>query len=102
MRRLVYLDSALDDLDSIMEYIATESRSLEIGLRLTDALRAQCATLARLPGTLGRPRPELQPGIRSFPIQGHVIFFRYEAEALHIINILHGHRDIDGFFGDAP
>lgn len=102
MRRLIYLDSALDDLDRILGYIATQSQSLDVAWRFTQALRGQCAKLASLPGTLGRPRPELQPGLRSFAIQGHVIFFRYRDDALEIVNLLHGHRDIDSFFGEPP
>jgi toxin ParE1/3/4 len=61
-------------------------------------LRRQCARLAALPGTLGRPRPELRPDIRSFPCRGYIIFFRYEAETLEVVNLLEGHRDFPGLF----
>ena len=100
MRRLVYLDAALDDLDSIFRYIASSSTSIEVGQRFVGLLRQQCAKLASLPGTLGRPRDELRPHIRSFAYKGYVIFFRYQADTFEVINVLEGHRDIIGYFQD--
>ena len=55
--------------------------------------------LASLPGTLGRPRPALRPDIRSFPFKGYVIFFRYEGDAMEVVNVLEGHRDVPSHFG---
>jgi hypothetical protein len=55
-----------------------------------DALRQQCRRLASLPGTLGHPRPELRPDIRSFAFKNYVIFFRYEGDTLEVVNILEG------------
>jgi plasmid stabilization system protein ParE len=98
MRRLVLLDSAVDDLRSILGYITRESGSRATARTFVDALRAHCRKLARLPGTLGRARPELRPDIRSTPYRGYVIFFRYAADRLEIVNILEGHRDTGDFF----
>jgi toxin ParE1/3/4 len=50
---------------------------------------------------LGRARPELRPDIRSFAFKGHVIFFRYAPGVLEVVNILEGHRDIEGHFADG-
>jgi toxin ParE1/3/4 len=63
-------------------------------------LRRQCRQLAELPGTLGRARPELSPQIRSLAFQGYVVFFLYETDAVQIVNILEGHRDIVAHFED--
>ena len=65
-------------------------------------LRQQCKKLALLPGTLGRARPELGQGLRSFAIRGYIIFFRYEANTLVVINIVEGHRDMHALFTDDP
>lgn len=100
MRRLVYLDAALDDLDGIFRYVARSSTNVEVGLRFVALLRRQCENLASLPGTMGRPRPELRPDIRSFAIKGYVIFFRVREDTFEVINILEGHRDIIGHFRD--
>ena len=63
-------------------------------------LRAQCHKLAALQATVGRARPDLRADIRSFPYKGYVIFFRYHAGRFEVVNILEGHRDVEGFFGD--
>jgi toxin ParE1/3/4 len=99
MRRLIYLQAARRDLMAILEHIAREARDVEAGLRFTAILRQQCARLAALPGTLGTARPELRSELRSFPCRGYVIFFRYRDDAVEVVNILHGHRDVIGYFG---
>jgi len=102
VRRLVYLAAAQRDLLSIMEYIARESGSLATARRFTDELRSHCRKLAGLSSTLGRARPELASGVRSSPFRGYVVFFRYRASTLEIVNILEGHRDVSLHFGDEP
>jgi toxin ParE1/3/4 len=102
VRQLVYLVSARRDLADILDYVTRASGSLTTGRRFVDVLRQQCRTLASLPGTIGRPRPELHPGIRSFAIKNYVIFFRYEVETVVIVDVLEGHRDIVTYFRDDP
>ena len=102
MRQLVYLAAARRDLADILEYITRESGSLTVGRGFVDLLRMQCRKLASLPVTLGRPRPELRPDIRSFPFKGYLIFFRYNGDRFEVVNVLEGHRDIDAYFhGDT-
>jgi toxin ParE1/3/4 len=100
VRQLVYLASARRDFSGILDYITRESGSLAIGRGFVDVLRNQCKKLASLPGTLGRPRPELRPDIRSFAFKGYVIFFRYQGEVFEVVNVLEGHRDIITYFRD--
>lgn len=102
MRQLILLDSALADFVAILDYIARESGSRIIGRRFVNRLRDQCKKLASLPGTLGRLRPELQPGLRSFAFKGYVIFFRYEGDTFEVVNVLEGHRDIVAYFRNDP
>ena len=102
MRRLILLNSALADFASILDYIARESGSRVIGRRFVNSLLDQCKKLASLPGTLGRLRPELQAGLRSFAFKGYVIFFRYENDTFEVVNVLEGHRDIVAYFRDDP
>jgi plasmid stabilization system protein ParE len=98
VRRLVYLAAAQRDLVSIFEYITRESGSLAVGRGFIGELRRHCARLASLPGSIGRARPELRPDIRSSAFKGYVVFFRYRDDVLEVVNILEGHRDIDGQF----
>jgi plasmid stabilization system protein ParE len=69
--------------------------------RFVRQLNDQCRRLARLPGTLGRARPELRHDVRSAPFKGYVIFFRYvDDDILEIVHIIEGHRDIVAIFAD--
>lgn len=102
MRRLVYLASAYQDLLDIQRYIANESGHLSVANRFAGRIRQRCERLASLPGVLGRSRPELRADIRSLPFQAYIIFFRYTPDTVEIVNILHGHRDLEAFFNPAP
>ncbi len=98
MYELRYLEQAKTDLLRIKRYIAKESGSNEMALQYTEKLRQQCRKLAELPGTMGRARPELMEGVRSFPYGNYVILFRYSDSLLEIISIIEGHRDIEDFY----
>lgn len=99
MRQLRFTPAAELDLIQIFDYVADASGSAEIARRFAAAIVAQCYKLARLPSTLGRPRPELRPDLRSMPFRGYVIFFRYlEGGVLELVHIIEGHRDVDNVF----
>ncbi len=100
MRRLVYLSSARQDFRDILRYLTQESGDRAVARLFVNRLQQQCAKLASLPGALGRARPELRPEMRSFPYRGYIIFFRYEAETLEVVNVLEGHRDFPSLFTD--
>jgi toxin ParE1/3/4 len=100
LRRLTYTAAASRDLNDILEFVTLQSASAEIGRSFVGRIRAQCFKLASLPGTLGRPRHELRPGLRSFPISGYSIFFRYVEDRLEIVNIVEAHRDIEAAIGE--
>ena len=46
-------------------------------------------------------RPELGVDIRSSPNKGYVIFFRYWADILEVLAVLHDSRDIIGYFEES-
>lgn len=49
---------------------------------------------------MGRPRPELGIGVRSFAFRGYLIIFHYVDNTMVIINIFEGHRDTDSHVGE--
>lgn len=103
MRRLTYTDAATDNLREIAVYIVSESSSRTVAVNFMNRLRDKCRYVAAMPATLGTPRPELRPDIRSTPCLGYVIFFRYQDDALEVVNVLHGRRDIVPYFeGEQP
>jgi plasmid stabilization system protein ParE len=100
LRRLVYLSSARQDFRDILRYLTLASGDRAIARAFVDRLQQQCGKLASLPGTLGRARPELHPDIRSFPYRGYIVFFRYEADTLEVVNVLERHRDFSTLFAE--
>ena len=100
MARLRYSAGARDNLIAIAGYIACRSGSRAVAKQFTDRLRRRCAELAASPFAMGRLRPELRPDMRSTAFGNYVIFFRYLGNTFEVVNILEGHRDIDGFFGE--
>jgi toxin ParE1/3/4 len=100
MPTLRFTSRALDSIADIAAYIARSSGSRSTGQGFADRIRERCVALASLPGTLGRDRSELIPGLRSVAFKNYVIFFRYFRKDLEIITVLEGHRDIDAYFGN--
>jgi len=98
MRRLILSDGALRDLTEIGRYLTRKSGDAETGRRITRDLRDQCVRFASLPGTLGRPRPDLRADLRSFPFKGYIIFFRYRGDAMEVVKIAGGRQDLPRLF----
>lgn len=99
-RRLQYLAVAQDDIFMIFDYIAGESGSSVTAQGFTARLRSRCVELSRLPGHMGRPRPDLGSDIRSTAFGNYVILFRYAGDDLEIVRIIEGHRDIEAQFSN--
>ena len=99
MRRLTFLETAKDDLASIASHIAEASDSAVAAESFVAKIVAECGRIARLPGTLGRSRPEIRADLRSFPFGRYVVFFRYQTDGFEVVNVLHSARDLDAYFG---
>jgi len=90
-RRSAQADS---DLDGIWYYTATKSGSPDIADRLIDSITDRFLLLAIHPN-LGRGRDEdLLPGLRSFPVGGHVVIYRVVGQDVVILRVLRGSRNI--------
>jgi toxin ParE1/3/4 len=96
--RLVFLSSAKTDIEDIFDRIATDSGSLTIASAYVAKIYVKFRNLAALPGPFGRPRPEFEEGLRSTPYRSHIIFFRYRANSLEVVNVLHASMDFDSYF----
>jgi toxin ParE1/3/4 len=42
----------------------------------------------------GPARPELRPGVRSFPVGQYVIFYRPVTDGIELLRVLHGKRNL--------
>lgn len=87
---------ARQDLRDIGDYIAQDDR--QAARRFVRTLRERCAFLAENP-RVGRERPDLGEGLRSFPVGNYVIFYRLLDGVVEIVNVIHGSRDIESLFG---
>ena len=94
--RLVFTPLAEQDLEAIADYIAVDNPVR--ALSFVRELRAQCQRIALNPSGY-RLRQELGDGIRSCVHGNYVIFFESDPDAVLIVRILHGARDIPAVFG---
>src|SRR5436309_6116263 len=83
------------DLREIRTYIARDDP--EAARRMVATIRGKCRLLSQHPA-LGRPREDLQPGIRSFPVGAYLIFYQPAADGIQVVRVLHGARDIPALF----
>ena len=73
-------------------YIAADSESAAD--KLLDRVDGVLAMLARS-SKAGRARPELGPGIRSFPLANYVLFYRAVGDDFELVRFLNARLDID-------
>ena len=95
MSRARFTPEARADLHDIWDYIARHS--ISAASRFTDTIEEKCGLLAAAP-EIGRARPELAPGIRSFPVGNYVIFYRRGRSGIDVIRVLSAARDIPSLF----
>jgi toxin ParE1/3/4 len=83
------------DLDEIIEYIASDNvdAALSVDYRFTQIFEM----LTENP-KIGRDRPEIESGIRSFPEGSYLILYRLLAGEVIIVRVLHAARDLDEIF----
>jgi len=82
-------------LDDIWLYVARESGSIEIADRLIDSITDSFYLLACHPYIGRRRDADLGPGLRSFAVGHYVILYRVAQNAVLILHIFRGSRDIE-------
>jgi toxin ParE1/3/4 len=92
MPRLTISPLALRDLDEIWLYIAKDN--IDAAERVNDELNAATKDLAHYP-RLGRERPEMGDGVRSYPSGNYlIIYLPLPGGGAHVFRIVHGNRDL--------
>ena len=94
-RQLKLAQQAKDDLVEIWLYIAAGSPSTAD--KFIDYVYEQCEHLLTS-SEIGRTRDELLPGIRSLPVKRYLVFYRVTNDAIEIVRVLSGYRDIQTLF----
>ena len=96
MKRDIRRTNAADaDLDEIFLHIAADS--LGAAERLIHRIETAEERLAEFP-ELGRLRDELFADARSWPVGDYLIIYEILPNAIGVIRILHGARDLGGLF----
>jgi toxin ParE1/3/4 len=96
LRTVRFSLAARRDLAEIAAHIAGAA-GRTIAAEVVVRIRTKCQLLAETPGELGTHRPEIREGIRSHPGPPHVIFFRYRAEEVQVVRILHERQDVERY-----
>ncbi len=91
MSRVDLTRSAEADLIEIWDHVA--DTSVIQADRLLNRFAAKFSHLADHPG-LGRPRPELAPDCRSYPLGKYGFYYRPTDEGILLLRVLHSARDI--------
>ena len=87
---------ALEDLDAIAAY-TIEKWGIN---RLESYVGSLTESFERLSAnpSLGRERPDIHPGYRSFPVGSHVVFYVDDGKFINIIGIPHKSMDVGPVF----
>ena len=62
-----------------------------------DALEKTCELLAKHPG-IGRLRPELGEGVRSFSVGNYLVFYTAAKDGIDVARVIYGGRDLPSAF----
>jgi toxin ParE1/3/4 len=92
------LPQAKEDLLEIWLHIAPDSPIHAD--HFLDFLDEKMRLLAASP-RMARLYPELGDGLRGFPAQDYVIFYRQAPQGIEVVRVLHGARDIENLFRDS-
>jgi toxin ParE1/3/4 len=93
IRKVIWAPETHKDLHDIWRYYA-KIASREIANRIISDITQTGVRLAEHPLLLGRPRDDLQPGLRSTRVHPYLIFYRVTPSAIEIVRVLHGSRNL--------
>ncbi len=90
-----YSSAANADIEEIARYIF--DLNPVAADHFLDVLEEACELLAQHP-LIGRPRPELAEGLRSFAVGNYLIFYTPATHGVDVARVIYGGRDLPGFF----
>jgi toxin ParE1/3/4 len=93
MPKVLYSPAAINDLDNIWLFLATEA-DVETAERFLEKIEQSCEKITRSPVGF-RKRPEIANDLRSFPFRSYVIFYFPEEYGINVVRIIHAAREID-------
>jgi len=102
VRSLRVLPRADADLDEAADYYAVEA-GVDVAFRFLDAAAKAFEFVRENPaaGSPGQYRSDKLTGVRRWPVPGfkdHLVFYRFDDDAVDVVRVLHGARDIERIF----
>jgi antitoxin ParD1/3/4/toxin ParE1/3/4 len=96
-RNFTFTSEAAADVLAIWEYIANDDSEMAAD-RVVARIYDECQKLGDMPG-MGHQREDLLDRRHKFwSVWSYLIVYRWEAKPIQIIAVVHGARDLDGFF----
>jgi len=92
---VLFLPSADADFEQIHDFIAEDNP--DKAKEFIASLKQKCFMLGENPN-MGRLRPEIRADLRGFSVSPYIILYRMTDDAIEIVNIIHGSRDIETLF----
>lgn len=89
--QLIIAPAAKADLKDIYQYGLRQWGQAQSEAYL-EILKVKFWSLTEQP-LMGTERPELLAGMRSLPIESHILFYRVTTTNVEIIRVLHGRQD---------
>ena len=96
--QIVWSPAANDDLEQIWTYIAQEASAKRADDQVIKIVEI-CRSLSDWPHS-GRARDDITPGVRSIAVAPYVLFYRIGSEAVEIVRVLDGRRDIEAILNE--
>lgn len=94
-RRFQLAKLARKDLDDI--WFAIAQHNVESADRMLDEIQKRLLLLARF-NEMGVLREDLAAGLRGFPVDQYLIFYRLTKQGIEIVRVLPGKADLKRFF----
>jgi toxin ParE1/3/4 len=88
--RLLYSERAVEDIESILEYIARDKPGAAV--TFGEEIIATCELIASNPG-VGERREEIAPQLKRYSYRGYAIYFRVSDDSVRVQRVIHGARD---------
>lgn len=99
MKRLRLTEAARRDFDDIWDGIAAED--ISAADRMIDGLSTLIGRLREFP-SMGAPRDDLRFGTRSLAHKKYLVFYTISEDALIVLRIVHGGRDLPSINFPVP
>lgn len=90
---------AIEDLKSIADYLA-EVSNLDQADRFLKKVDQKLTLITQFPN-LGKPRSEVLPGLRSFPLDNYLLLYTVSDQCVEILRVVSGYRDLQALFNDV-